>query len=118
MKKIKFGRTGLSVSKTGFGCIPIQRISFDESKKLLLKAYDNGVNFFDTARAYSDSEEKIGYAFEGIRKNVIIATKTMKEDKASVIKDLETSLKNLKTYYIDIYQLLRLNKNHRVLQIQ
>ncbi len=105
MDKIRFGRTNLTVSRSGFGAIPIQRISFDESKKILLKAYENGINFFDTARMYTDSEGKIGYALSDVRKEIIIATKSMGKDKASVLKDIETSLRNLKTDYIDIYQL-------------
>jgi predicted aldo/keto reductase-like oxidoreductase len=105
MEKIKFGRTNLMVSKSGFGAIPIQRISFDESKKLLLKAFDNGINFYDTARMYTDSEEKIGYAMSQLRKDIVIATKSLGEDSKNVMSDLETSLKNLKTDYIDIYQL-------------
>ena len=62
MKSIRLGRTDLVVGQSGFGAIPIQRISFDDARHLLRKAYENGVNFFDTARAYTDSEEKIGYA--------------------------------------------------------
>lgn len=105
MDKIRLGRTDLMVSRSGFGALPIQRVSFEEAKVLLVKAYENGINFFDTARAYSDSEEKIGYALSDIRKNIIIATKTHAEDKKTLFKHLETSLKNLKTDYIDIYQL-------------
>lgn len=105
MERIRLGRTGLMVSRSGFGCIPIQRISFDEAKKLLLKAYDNGVNFFDTARAYTDSEEKLGYTFSGIRQELIIATKSGAQDCKTLRQELETSLRNLKTDYIDIYQL-------------
>ncbi len=105
MKQIKLGRTNLIVGGTGFGAIPIQRISFDDAKHILRKAYENGVNLFDTARAYSDSEEKIGCALSEVRKDIIIASKSMAKDKKQLFKDLETSLKNLKTDYIDIYQL-------------
>jgi len=93
------------VSKSGFGAIPIQRISFAETDLLLQKAYATGINFFDTARAYTDSEEKIGHALAHVRANIIIATKSPSEDRQSVLRDLEISLKNLKTDYIDIYQL-------------
>jgi Predicted oxidoreductases (related to aryl-alcohol dehydrogenases) len=105
MQKIRLGRTNLMVSRSGFGAIPIQRIRFGDADRLLQNAYDGGINFFDTARAYTDSEEKIGHALSSVRPNIIIATKTPGEDHQSVLKDLETSLRNLKTEYIDIYQL-------------
>lgn len=105
MEKIKLGRTNLMVSKSGFGALPIQRISFDAAKRILLKAYENGINFFDTARMYSDSEEKIGYALSEVRKDIIIATKTFAGDKQTLFSHLETSLKNMKTDYVDILQL-------------
>jgi predicted aldo/keto reductase-like oxidoreductase len=105
MKRIRLGRTDLVVGQSGFGAIPIQRISFDDAGHLLRKAYENGVNFFDTARAYSDSEEKIGYALSEVRKDIVIATKSMGKDKQTVLRDLEKSLNNLKTDYIDVYQL-------------
>ena len=105
MDKIKLGRTDLMVSRSGFGALPIQRVTFPEAKAILRKAYDNGINFFDTARQYSDSEEKIGYALADVRKNIIIATKSHAKDKKTLFAHLETSLKNLKTDYIDIYQL-------------
>ena len=103
MEKIRLGRTNLIVTRSSFGALPIQRVSFDEAKKLLLKAYDNGINFFDTARAYSDSEEKIGYALADVRKDIIIATKSHAANKKELFEHLEISLKNLKTDYIDIY---------------
>jgi aryl-alcohol dehydrogenase-like predicted oxidoreductase len=93
------------VSRSGFGAIPIQRISLSESDRLLKKAYAEGINFFDTARSYTDSEEKIGHALGKIRKEIVIATKTPSENRQSVMRDLETSLKNLRTDYLDIYQL-------------
>lgn len=105
MEKIRLGRTGLMVTKTGFGALPIQRVSFEDAERILKMAYDGGVNFFDTARAYSDSEEKIGRALSGVRSHIILATKTMAKDKDSMFRDLHTSLKLLKTDYIDIYQL-------------
>ncbi|MDO4965272.1 MAG: aldo/keto reductase [Lachnospiraceae bacterium] len=104
MKNITLGSTGITVNKNGFGALPIQRISEEDSVKLIRKAYDSGINFFDTARYYSDSEEKLGKALEGIRKNVYVATKTGATTADVFWKDLETSLKNLKTDYIDIYQ--------------
>jgi len=105
MDKIRLGRTNLMVSRSGFGALPIQRVSLEEAKYLLRKAYDNGINFFDTARSYSDSEEKIGYALSDVRDKIIIATKTHAKDKETLFKHLETSLKHMKTDYIDIYQL-------------
>lgn len=105
MEKMRLGRTGLSISRSGFGAIPIQRISFAESRQLLLKAYEGGIDFYDTARGYTDSETKIGAAFSGIRSKVVIATKTPSQDYDGVRRDLETSLRNLETDYLDIYQL-------------
>ncbi len=105
MERIRFGRTNLLVSRSGFGAIPIQRIGFDDAGHLLRKAYDHGINFFDTARGYTDSEEKIGGALSDVRKEIIIATKTPAGDKEAVLRNLETSLRNLRTDYIDIYQL-------------
>lgn len=105
MDKIRLGRTNLMVSRSGFGALPIQRITFDEAKEILRKAYESGINFFDTARAYTDSEEKLGYALADVRKNIIIATKSHAKDKKGLLQDLTTSLKNLKTDYVDILQL-------------
>lgn len=105
MDKIRLGRTDLMVSRSSFGALPIQRINRDDAKYLLKKAFEKGINFFDTARGYTDSEEKIGYALSDVRKDIIIATKTFASDKETLTKQLETSLKNLKTDYIDIYQL-------------
>ncbi len=105
MDKIKLGRTNLMVSKSGFGALPIQRISVEEAGVLLKKAYDNGMNFFDTARYYSDSEEKLGRALSEVRKDIIIATKGMAKDKRTLLDSLDTSLQNLKTDYVDLFQL-------------
>jgi aryl-alcohol dehydrogenase-like predicted oxidoreductase len=104
MQKIRLGRTDLLVSRSGFGAIPIQRIRFDEAKHLLRKAYDHGINFFDTARGYTNSEEKIGYALSDVRKDIILATKSPAKDKAGLLQDIETSLSKLNTDYIDILQ--------------
>ena len=104
MGSVKLGRTGLVVEKQGFGCLPIQRISKAEAVELLRRAYDGGMNYFDTARAYSDSEEKVGAAFAGMRDRVILATKTAAQTADGFWKDLEVSLRTLGTDYIDIYQ--------------
>ena len=93
------------VSRSSFGALPIQRVSFEDAKKLLLVAYANGMNFFDTARMYTDSEQKIAYALKPYRKNIIIATKTHALDTKTFYEHLEQSLKDLQTDYIDIYQL-------------
>jgi predicted aldo/keto reductase-like oxidoreductase len=98
------GKTGLRVSKVAFGALPIQRISTEEAVRILRKAYENGINFFDTARAYTDSEEKMGKALSDVRKNIVIATKTHAADAKTMREHLETSLEKLKTDYIDIYQ--------------
>ena len=104
MDLVKLGNTGFTVNKNGFGALPIQRISKDEAARLLRKAYDNGITYFDTARFYTDSEEKIGYAMADIREKIIIATKTGTTTAEGFWKDLETSLGLLKTDYIDLYQ--------------
>ena len=104
MQTIKLGKTGIETNKNAFGALPIQRISDEAAVTLLRKAYENGMTFFDTARMYSDSEHKVGLAFEGMREKVIIATKTGAQNAEGFWKDLETSLTNLKTDYIDIYQ--------------
>lgn len=104
MDLVKLGNTGFTVNKNGFGALPIQRISKDEAARLLRKAYDNGITYFDTARFYTDSEEKIGCAMADIRDKIIIATKTGATTAEGFGKDLETSLGLLKTDYIDIYQ--------------
>ena len=104
MVKVTLGTTGITVEKNSFGALPIQRISKAEAVKLLRKAYDHGVRFFDTARFYTDSEEKLGEAFEGMREKIYIATKTAAVTPEAFWKDLETSLRNLRTDYIDIYQ--------------
>lgn len=105
MRDITLGSTGITVPKNAFGALPIQRVSFAVAKDLLLKAYEGGMRFFDTARAYSNSEEKMGLAFEGMRDKVYIASKTTATTPEGFWKDLETTLTNLKTDYLDIYQL-------------
>lgn len=104
MTQVTLGRTGITVNKNGFGALPIQRVSRDEAAYLLQKALDHGIDFFDTARAYTDSEEKIGYALSGRRDRFTLATKTAAQDAEHFWKDLHTSLKNLKTDCVDILQ--------------
>lgn len=104
MLTIRLGRTNLIVNKNGFGALPIQRVSLEEARPILRKAYEKGINFFDTARSYSDSEEKLGYALSDVRKEIIIATKTPSTTVEGFWKDLHTSLSLLKTDYVDILQ--------------
>lgn len=104
MQTVRLGKTGLIVNRNGFGALPIQRITKAEAVYLLQKAFYHGINYFDTARAYSDSEEKLGEAFRYIREKTIISTKTAATDAESFWKDLDESLLKLKTDYIDIYQ--------------
>ena len=105
MEKTRLGKTNLEVTRTAFGALPIQRLSIDDAACLLKDAYNAGINFFDTARGYSDSEEKIGYALSDVRNHIVIATKSGAGDRKTMRMHLETSLKNMKTDYIDIYQL-------------
>ena len=104
MAKVVLGSTGITVEKNAFGALPIQRISKEEAVKLLRRAYDHGVTFYDTARYYTDSEEKLGEAFYGMREKVYIATKTGASDAEGFWKDLSVSLEKLQTDYIDLYQ--------------
>ena len=104
MDRVTLGKTGITVCRNGFGALPIQRIGKEDAAYLVRKAYENGVNFFDTARAYTDSEEKLGYATSSFRNKIYIATKTAAKNGEELKKDLETSLSLLKTDYIDIYQ--------------
>lgn len=104
MVKVTLGKTNITVNKNGFGALPIQRISKQAAISLIQKAYKNGINFFDTARFYTDSEEKLGEALIGIREKVYIATKTAAVTADDFWKDLDISLHNLQTDYIDIYQ--------------
>ena len=106
MQQVTLGKTGITVNKNGFGALPIQRIPVEDAVYLLRKAYEHGITFFDTARSYSDSEEKLGKAFgdHGMRSRIYIATKTPAQNAADFWKDLETSLKLLKTDYVDLLQ--------------
>lgn len=105
MKMVRLGATGLCVPKNGFGALPIQRTAVPDAVKILRRAYESGITYYDTARSYSDSEEKLGISFEGMRDKVIIATKTPSLTSNGIRSDLETSLRLLKTDYIDVYQL-------------
>lgn len=104
MTELTLGRTGITVNKNGFGALPVQRVPVDDAVGLLRRAYEGGITFFDTARAYSDSEEKLGKALADVRNHIYLATKTMSVTADGFWKDLETSLTLLKTDHVDIYQ--------------
>lgn len=104
MEAVVLGSTGIKVNKNGFGALPIQRVSTEDAVKLARKAYEAGITFFDTARFYTDSEEKLGEAFDGMREKVYIATKTAANNADEFWEQLGISLHNLRTDYIDIYQ--------------
>ena len=105
MRTITLGNTGITTPQNAFGALPIQRTDKEEAVRILRRAYEGGMRYFDTARAYSDSEEKLGAAFGGAkREKIVISTKTGAETAEDFWKDLETSLRLLKTDHIDIYQ--------------
>ena len=97
--------TELMVTKTAMGCLPVQRCEEDYAVKLLCAAYEAGINFFDTANAYTDSERKIGIALSDVRQDIILATKSTARDKEGVLAHIENSLRVLNTDYIDLFQL-------------
>jgi len=103
--KTTLGRTGLQVTRTAFGVLPLQRTEKEEAARILRAAYDAGINFYDTARGYTDSEEKIGYALSDVRDRIIIATKSHAKDRKGLLAHLETSLRELRTDYVDLLQL-------------
>lgn len=105
MKKIRLGKTGLMVTASSFGALPVQRLSKEDGAALLRKAFTCGINFFDTANAYTDSEEKIGMGLSDVRKEIVISTKSGATTKSGVLAHIELSLKRMKTDYIDIVQL-------------
>ena len=104
MKKIPLGSTGLFVTKTAMGCLPLQRCEKDYAVRLLQAAYDGGIRYFDTANAYTDSEEKIGLALADVRDRIVLSTKSQARDRAGVLAHIENSLKMLRTDHIDLFQ--------------
>ncbi|MCL2704219.1 MAG: aldo/keto reductase [Defluviitaleaceae bacterium] len=105
MEKVIFGKTDLTVSRTGFGCIPIQRVSYDESTALLRRAYENGITLFDTANAYTTSEERIGIALQDVRDKIVLCTKTSPLQPDDVMANIDSSLRMMQTDYIDVLQI-------------
>ena len=104
MKTITLGKTGITTPQNAFGALPIQRVSKSEAVYLLHRALDGGMTFFDTARAYSDSEEKLGEAFSDRRDRLFLVSKTQAKTPEGFWNDLETSLRLLKTDHLDVYQ--------------
>lgn len=104
MQQIVLGKTGIAACKNGFGALPIQRIGEKEAAALLKRAREGGMNFFDTARFYTDSEEKLGRAFKDVREQIYLATKTMAQTAEDFLRDLDASLECLQTDYVDLYQ--------------
>ena len=104
MRKIRLGKTELMVTSTAMGCLPVQRCDEDYAVRLLRAAYEGGINYFDTANAYTDSEKKIGLALSDVRDKIVISTKSAARDKAGVLKHIENSLRMMKTDYIDLFQ--------------
>lgn len=105
IREVTLGKTGITVNKNGFGALPVQRVEKQAAAALMRRAYESGINYFDTARSYTDSEEKLGEALKGIpRESFYIATKTPAQTGEEFWKDLETSLSKLQMDYIDVYQ--------------
>ncbi len=104
MEKVRLGRTELYVTKTSFGALPIQRISKTDAVRLVRQAYEAGINYFDTANMYTDSEEKLGAALHDVRQHVVISTKSGATDKKTALEHMELSLRRLRTDYIDLFQ--------------
>lgn len=105
LKETILGKTALKVKTLGFGGIPIQRVSEKEAVNVVKRCYELGINYYDTARGYTNSEERIGIALEDVREEVVLATKSGRRSSKDLLNELETSLKNLRTDWIDVYQL-------------
>jgi len=104
MQKTVFGKTALTVGRTGFGCIPIQRIPYEESTALLQHAYGNGVTLYDTANGYTTSEDRIGTALHHVRDKIVLCTKSGAQTPETLMEHIENSLRMLRTDYIDVFQ--------------
>jgi len=112
MRYLELGKTGMKVSEVGFGGIPIIRLDTDAAVRVVRRAYDKGITFYDTANAYRDSENKIGLALQGKRDKVFLASKTLRRDAVAATEQLENSLRMLRTDYIDLYQLHQVAHEH------
>ena len=104
MNTVRLGKSELIVTKPALGCLPIQRRSVEDAARILRAAYNGGIRYFDTANGYSDSEEKIGHALSDVRDDIIISTKSMARDGKTLTAHIETSLRRMKTDYIDLFQ--------------
>ncbi|MEJ2245417.1 MAG: aldo/keto reductase [Acidobacteriota bacterium] len=104
MKRIILGKTGIEAVRFGFGGIPIQRVSEKQAVEVVKYALKKGMDFVDTSRMYTTSENRIGRALKEINKKVTLATKSFSRSSDGIQKDIETSLKELQTDYIDLYQ--------------
>lgn len=104
MKYVRLGKTELIVSNPAMGCLPVQRCCTDTAVELLRAAYEHGITFFDTANAYTDSEEKIGLALSDVRDKIVLSTKSAAQDKDGVLAHIEHSLRMMKTDHIDLFQ--------------
>jgi predicted aldo/keto reductase-like oxidoreductase len=118
LRETILGKTGLKVKILGFGGIPIQRISEEEAVKVVRRCYELGINYYDTARGYTNSEERIGKALEDVRENVILATKSGRRKAEELLEELKISLQNLRTDYIDVYQLHNVSSHESWIQIK
>ncbi|MBQ6395090.1 MAG: aldo/keto reductase, partial [Atopobiaceae bacterium] len=105
MREVTLGKTGITVPQNAFGALPIQRVDMDTAVEILRRAYEGGMRFFDTARGYTDSEEKLGEAFDGMREKIYISSKTHAMTGEDLKRELNTTLTNLRTDYLDLYQL-------------
>lgn len=113
MREVTLGSTGITVCQNAFGALPVQRVDMETAVRILRRAYEGGMRFFDTARAYSDSEEKLGNALREVRKDLFIATKTMAKTPEEFREQLAVSLEKLKTDYVDLYQFHCVNQCYR-----
>ena len=104
LETIRLGKSGLTATRPSLGCLPLQRCDKDYAVRLLRAAYDGGIRFFDTANAYTDSEEKIGLALRDVRGEIVLATKSAARNKAGVLAHIENSLRMMQTDYIDLFQ--------------
>jgi len=104
VRYLPFGSTGAIVSELGFGGIPIIRLTTGDAVRVLKRAYDKGITFFDTANSYESSEEKFGMALSGVREKIFIATKSKNRNGKGVTEHIDLSLKRMKTDYVDLFQ--------------
>lgn len=110
MNYFELGETGMMVSEVGFGGGPIIRLKTNDAISVLQRALERGINFYDTANAYHDSQSKIGKAFQGVREKIFISTKTFFRDEKGAAEEIDNSLLALKTDYIDIFQLHQISQ--------